>query len=69
VGARIGLRQHVSGREAKFLKMAHLLTDEEILAAMELGSEDMRLDEAEAAIKPAVYDRAYRDLMAVNGQY
>ena len=49
--------------------MAHLLTDEEILAAMALGSEDMRLDEAEAANKPAIDDRIYRNLMAINGQY
>jgi hypothetical protein len=47
--------------------MAHLLTDEEIQAAMALGSEDMLLDEAEAVDKPVVYDRAYRDIMAING--
>jgi hypothetical protein len=54
-------------REGKSSNMAHLLTDEEIQAAMALGSEDMLLDEAEAVDKPAVYDRAYRDIMAING--
>jgi hypothetical protein len=49
--------------------MAHLLTDEEILAAMALGIEDMRQNEAEAANKPAIYERTYRDLMTTNGQY
>jgi hypothetical protein len=49
--------------------MAHLLTDDEILAAMALGSEDMRQNEAEAANKPAICERTYRDLMAINGQH
>ncbi len=49
--------------------MAHLLTDEEILAAMALGSEEMRQNEAQAADKPAHQARTYRDLMAINGQY
>jgi hypothetical protein len=53
----------------KLSNMAHLLTDEEILAAMAQGSDDMRRNEAEAAHKPAIYDRTYRDLMAINGQY
>jgi len=49
--------------------MAHLLADEEILAAMALGIEDMRQNEAEAVNEPAIYERTYRDLMAINGQY
>lgn len=49
--------------------MAHLLTDDEILAGKEMGAKDMQLDEVEAANKPAVYDHTYRDLMAINGEY
>jgi hypothetical protein len=49
--------------------MAHLLSDEEMLAGMARGEEDLRRYQAESADKPAVYDHAYRDLLKINGEY
>ena len=49
--------------------MAHLLTDEEMLAGMARGMEDMAQHEVEAANKHIVNERIYRDLMAINGEY
>jgi hypothetical protein len=49
--------------------MAHLLSDEEVLAGMARGAEDLRRDKAESADQPAVHDHAYRDLMEANGEY
>jgi hypothetical protein len=49
--------------------MAHILTDEDILAGMARGMEDMAQHESDAVNKCIVYERTYRDLMAINGEY
>jgi hypothetical protein len=63
-------RKHPSSPKERSLhpiKMAHLLSDEEIRAGMAMGEQDL-LEYLTDAKKPVKYEHAYRDLMASNGQ-